>query len=346
MKPKKFIFFVTTFGSIYQRVLPLIEEKKEYGDIKVVVTTEQIELFFKNFTDFQVIRTKIHPDLIGKKTWYKLFFNLFRSKLEYQKLFRGVEDAEIYFFGTASAIVIYSYIQKLSKNNVVYLCLCEPSNLKETVKTGIISTLMNFFTKIFLNLDTEILTLGSSRFYSLDKIFFDKNHITIISDYKPNYRLLDRYMTKLDVMNGKKILFAMEDLIACDHVEETEFITKLDAAVEILNEYYPELCVVKPHPRLKKIYGKMASFPVISEYIPSEFLLKHAWEFVIGIESTSLISAAKQTNACVISLINLFTYKSAESQNNWRNYLQGDIENKIHLPKDLLEFRQLLKKEL
>ena len=80
MKTMKYIFFVTTFASIYDRVLPLIEEKKEKGEVIIVASTEQIELFFKEYTDFKVIRTKVHPDLITMKTKYRILFNIIKSK--------------------------------------------------------------------------------------------------------------------------------------------------------------------------------------------------------------------------------------------------------------------------
>ena len=70
------IFFVTTIGSIYAQALPLMEEKKKNGDIIVFASTRQIELFFKNYTNFKVVRIKVHPDFVNKDTRHKLFSNL------------------------------------------------------------------------------------------------------------------------------------------------------------------------------------------------------------------------------------------------------------------------------
>ena len=47
------------------------KEKKENGKVIVVAATEQIERFFKEYTDFKVIRIKVHPDLITTKTKHK-----------------------------------------------------------------------------------------------------------------------------------------------------------------------------------------------------------------------------------------------------------------------------------
>jgi len=68
----KHIFFVITFASIYDRVLSLMEEKKDKGEIIVIVATDQIEMFFKNYTDFKVIRIKVHPNLITRKTKHRI----------------------------------------------------------------------------------------------------------------------------------------------------------------------------------------------------------------------------------------------------------------------------------
>ena len=109
----KLIFFVLTSASIYDRVLPLIEEKRGNGEIIIVATTDHIEKFFKDYTNFKVIRTKVHPDLITTKTKSKIFTNIIRSKIEYNKLFRNIKDAEIYFCNRSWALVIFSYIKRI-----------------------------------------------------------------------------------------------------------------------------------------------------------------------------------------------------------------------------------------
>ena len=118
----RYIFFVTTVGSIYEAVLPLIEKKRDKGEILVVVGTDEAEKFFSEFTDFKLIRVKVNPNLIDKKAKYKIIGNIIRSKLEYRKLFKDIKDSEIYFCGCSFSIVIYSYVKKLSKNNKVFHC--------------------------------------------------------------------------------------------------------------------------------------------------------------------------------------------------------------------------------
>jgi len=60
----KYIFFVTTVGSIYDAVLPLIEEKKDKGEILVIAATDEAELFFSEFTDYKIIHQNLNPNLI------------------------------------------------------------------------------------------------------------------------------------------------------------------------------------------------------------------------------------------------------------------------------------------
>lgn len=343
MKRKKHIFFVTTVGSIYEQALPLIEEKKDSGDIIVVATTEQIELFFKHYTDFKVIRIQVHPDLINKKIWYKLFSNIIRSKLEYRKLFKEFKGEEVYFFGSAWAIVAYSYIQKLAKNNEIYQYLCRVSGLQHAVESNLKAILMKLFAKIFFNLDTIIVNDSVISSYVLDKQFYHKNNVHIISDFRADYTTLDKYMVKLDMIKNKKIFLPIGDLVTCEHINEAEFTAKMDDVVNILNESCPDSYAVKPHPRMNKLYGKIAESTVIPSYIPAEFVMKHPWELAVGIESNSLISLSKHTNAKVISLIDLFTYRNSETQKKFKTWLQTETQNEIFFPKDLHEFKQMIK---
>ena len=177
MEQKKNIFFITTVGSIYEQALPLIEQKKNDGEIIVVATTEQIELFFKNYTNFKVLRMRVYPDLINKKIWYKLFSNIIRSKIEFRRLFKDIEGADVFFFGSGWAIVVYSYIQKLARKNILHQILCKPTSLEFNVEKTFKANLMRLFAKIFFNLDTIVVNDSVSSSYELDATFFEKNHV-------------------------------------------------------------------------------------------------------------------------------------------------------------------------
>jgi len=48
----------------------------------VVATSEEVELFFKNYTDLKVIRTSVNPNLVTRKSKSKVLSNIIKSKSE------------------------------------------------------------------------------------------------------------------------------------------------------------------------------------------------------------------------------------------------------------------------
>jgi len=329
----KHIFFVLTFGSIYDRALPLIEEKKDKGEIVIVATTDQIEMFFKNYTDFKVIRTKVHPDLITRKTKHKILSNIIRSKLEFRKLFKDIENSEIYFCNTGHAVVMYSYIKKLSKRNKVIFYGKYP------IEHNIKAFAMRWITKWLLGVETVIHNMMGVPFWQLDKKFFE--NIEILENYVGDKKLLDKYTVKLDIIEGKDVLILAQDLLVYDLVTQESFVESLDKLIDILDVEFPNLYVVKPHPREKKLYGKMTeSKDIVPAYIPSELLMAHPWKFIISMVSTSLISASKITDAKVISMVDLFKWNGEKTHQQWKKAM---AEGKIIIPKDFNEMKELIK---
>lgn len=345
----KHIFFVITFGSIYDRVLPLIEEKKGEGEIIVVAATEQIELFFKNYTDFKVIRTKLHPNLITRKTKHKILSNIIRSKLEFRKLFKDIENSKIYFCNTGYAVVIYSHIKKLSKRNKVIFYgyqMKEGKNatIKYPIEHSMRAFALRWTARWLLGIETDIRCKLGFPIWDLSGKFFED--VEILENYIGNKKLLDKYMKRLDVLKGKKILIAINDAITSGFIEETEFISKMDSLTEILNDITPGEYVIKPHPRLNKLYGKMSECnEIIPPYIPLEFVLRHDWKKVIGIDSGSLVSSVKYTNAEVISLIDAVEYRDKELKKMLRHHLEKNSQNKIKFLGKIEELKQILKRK-
>ena len=66
------IFFITKVAPIYYVVFPLLETIRNKEDILIVAGSEEVALFFKNHTDFRVISMQVHPNLITRRTKYKL----------------------------------------------------------------------------------------------------------------------------------------------------------------------------------------------------------------------------------------------------------------------------------
>lgn len=344
----KFIFFVLTSASIYDRILPLIEEKRGKGEIIIVATTNHIEQFFKDYTDFKVIRTKIHPDLITTRTKSKIFTNIIRSKVEYNKLFRNIKGTEIYFCNRSWALVIFSYIKKLSKNNkVIYFGTeSEKSKVNFPIDNHIFRVfIMRGIAKWFMGVNTIIKNNMGVPFWSLNEKDFFKN-ITLMKNYSSDKKLLEKYMKKLDFLQEKEILITIEDSIAAGTIEKSEFINKMDQVMDILDRIYPDKYMIKPHPRLDRLYGKMSNCTeIIPPYIPSEFIMNHDWKTVIGINSWSLIQASRITNARVISLIDPVEFTNENIKKMFRDWLAKESNNKINFLQQVIELEQILKKK-
>jgi len=72
--------FVTTMSSIYYLVFPLIKKLK--GEVYIVTQSDQVEKFFKEFTDCKIIRTNVNQNFYNTKNIKENFLNIFRIRLE------------------------------------------------------------------------------------------------------------------------------------------------------------------------------------------------------------------------------------------------------------------------
>ena len=343
----KYIFFVTTVGSIYDAVLPLIEEKKDKGEILVIAATDETELFFSEFTDYKIIRLKVDPNLIKRKNKHKILINLFLSKIEFRKLFKDVEEAEVYFCGYRYSIVIFSYAKKLLKKNKVYNCGGLPDDRfdKYPMEHGFRAYIMRWIAKWLMGVETVISNDKGNPVWTLDEKFF--KDIEIIKNFGNKEKIIKEYGSKLKTLKGKTILIMMVDLLeqGGDYAESESFIKAMDELMEILDNNFSGSYLIKPHPRDNKLYGKMAKCnKIIPPYIPVEFLFHHNWKFVIGIISTSLIRASKLKDVTVISLMNIFKWNDMAKHEIeiWRKQMEGVG---ILFPKDINELKRLLLEE-
>ena len=342
----KYIFFVTTVGSITKAVLPLIEERKNKGEILIIAANDESELFFRNYTDFKVIRMKVHPNLITRKTKHKLFSNIIKSKSEYKKVFSNFKNCEIYFFGHSFSLVIYSYVRKLSKNNRIFHWggpQSEEKIVKYPVEKSFRAFIMRCIAKYFMGVEIVVRNKMGVPFWSISDKFYKNRDIQIIDDDFIQDTSVKEYMIKMDILKGKKILLAVEDSVLAGTINEAEFVKKMDRLMDVLDDSAFGDYVIKPHPRLNKLYGKMSHCEdIIPPYVPFELVLNHSWKYIIGLDSTSLLSATRDTNAKVISLMDLIEYRNEKDKKMFRNWLTKEPGRKILFPSDMAELKKLL----
>ena len=322
----KHIFFVISYGSIYRRVLPLLDSLKD-KDILVVTPNENIYKFFWNYTDFPVLQMKVNPNLVTKSTWYKALINAIKSKIEYQKLFSNIKEANIYFFGTGSSIVLFSYIQKLHKQcagNVRFYS-SEPDKLNKQIKPTILTNwktkIVCKIVKILLGIQVEVRRdCGISNLCIYEK-FFEKNNVTsVYKEFDPS--IYKKYMQDLD-LKRYKVLLLLSDLVTEGRVEEKIFKHQMNKLSRCLDKNHQFEYVVKPHPNMNKLYGMMKSAPKIDSFIPSQFLMNHKWDYVIADCSASLVFPEEQNlqNVKLIELVDLLQFKDKKVQKELKDFL-------------------------
>jgi len=329
------VLFVIAPVQIYYRVLPLIEEKK-FKKL-TVITTKELEPFFKEHTNAEVIVPKVHPNLITRKNKSKIIGNLIKAKLEYRRIFKNIENEEIYFFFTAWALLLFYYINNLSKKNKVYLYR-DSENSYEMYKEekSIRASMMKFFSRLFLGLKINVISKEGTPVWLLPENSFPMTVISARQDEK----LVNKYLSDTSFLKGKNTLF-IGDNIDIEGADEDSVINLSDNIIDIFNKKFKNSYVIKPHPREQKLYGKMAnSKNVISPYILAETIMGHDWKFIVGYYSEALISARKLTNAKVISLLHLFNWGNKELKEYWQKRMKKEG---LFIPESLQEFKEIIK---
>lgn len=344
-----YMFFALDYRRIYS-LLSIIEEKKDKETVVIATPSKEIEAFLKRCcrNEINILYMDTYHNIFSKKGIHGLFRKLLYNKKRFKELFHNVEGWEIYFFTTGSDVVTYSFIKKLSKKNKVFFY----SKIHKTqfkfeypVEHSFRAWILRLGARILCDVETIVTNIGYCSMFQLHPKFFESNNIQIIPYTVENPDVLKKYAAKLDILKGKKILIAISDLVTTNNfIEESEFTNKIDDVMDILDKIFPNSYVIKPHPRENRLYGKMSNCKeIIPSYIPFEFLLTHPWKIVISIISTSLTSAVKETDATVISLIDLIEFKNKDRKEKIRNWLEKETKKKIKFPSNMMEFERLLK---
>jgi len=338
-------FFVTSTESVYDRVLPLIEEKAKTGKVYIYTITEDLTQFFKTYTSYPTVKLTFDASLVSRRAWYKLYSSLKKFKRS-RRCWSVLEGNNIYFFTDGNYIALYALIQSLAKKNQVYYC---NSGKYDTgrIRTGIISKLESKIVKSLLGIDTFMAGDGNLPYPHLARSYFEKNSIVSVPHGKINSNLRENLAQhiyeKIIELKGKEVLFIEEpqDIIERGRIDDAELSASSDMLYDMLNKHWDKI-VVKEHQKKFDGYGKMKTFDTVPNFIPAEFILRHPWKLVIGIESTSLSSATHFSNAEVISLIDMFCYEDEEVYENLKKFLTKESNGKILFPKSIAQLEEML----
>ncbi|MEM4258241.1 MAG: hypothetical protein QXL17_03700 [Candidatus Thermoplasmatota archaeon] len=330
------ILFINAPVQIYSRAVPLIENKKfkKYS----VVIPEELVPFFKENTNADIIVPNVHPNLITAQTKWKLFYNVLKARKEYKRLFKNINNDEIYLFFTSWSVVFLSYVKKLSKKNKVFLVLSEknPHKFSFQKQKGVIPFFMILVAKIFLGVDVYILNKAGRFAWELnrEKINFE---IIMPSPLDTQPAKTGKYQ---HLLKGKTVLFLGDDLVSEGAIEES-VVNITNTLMDILDERFKDKYVIKPHPREHTLYGRMAhSDHVISPYILAETLMNHDWKYIIGYYTEALFAAKRTTKATVISLLHLWTWTNPVLKEYWQKEFE---QNNIIMPRTVEELKEILK---
>lgn len=337
------IFFVISSGSIYRRVIPCIDQIEDKSSILVVVPTEGMYKFFTNYTPFNTIQLKVNPNLITKKSWYKALSNSIKSKYEYHKLFADITGANIHFFSTGNAIVIFSYLQKLAKKNKLFFYSSYHEINDEKKEQTKKSNVMRRLIKVLLGFDAEVLDECGIIHCSIGDKFFKKNNVT--ATYKEfDTSIYKKYIKKISKLEGKKVLVLWSDLVAEGRVDEIMFRQQGNKLIDILDEVYPGQYIIKSHPNMSNLYGRMVCSPSIDSAIPSQFLMGHPWEIVIGDCTAALVFPEEQNlqNVKLIEMLDILQFKDEKVKKDMKQFLIS-WNNKLLFPKTFEEFEEMIK---
>jgi hypothetical protein len=328
-------FFITNYGQIYYRVLPLLEN--ENPEDVVIVAFSPMSDYFKMYTKFKVIELKSDPVLLSRSIT-KTLLNLHKNNTEFSKLLSDITDSEIYFFGNSWKLGIFRHIQKISFfyrcNKIIYYPSDQsPTNYSysKTFKSKLICHFINVLTGLSVNIvnDSGVVSfeLGSS--------FFSKNEIIT---HRVRTEPTHKFDIELPVMHGKDILFVSEDL----NMYVDGIVKKADILNKITKIITNERSVLKRHPTQIESSSSMYGIELLPSEVPSELFMSHPWKYVIGIESLSIIKATQLTNATCISILELFEYKDPQRKKDLIEWQIRESNGKILFPKTLSEFQGLI----
>ena len=326
------IFFINAPIQALRRALPLIKEKK-FKDL-TIITTKDLVPFFKKYTDAKIIVPKLNRNLIDKHTKYKVITNAIKSKFEYRKLFKDVENEDIYLFFTFWAIVHFSYIKKLSKKNKVYLYPEDKTIYSFKENKTLTAKAMKLTARMLLGIKIKVVNCQSMPICELDRtafpmevVHYNKFEVELPGDYEK-------------LLKGKDVFFAGSADMSLETKNINKFIKMTDDVADILENKFKDRYVVKGHPRDDTIYGKLNnSKHKIDRYILAEMLMEHPWKYVIGYYSELLTSAKLRTDAKVISLIYLWEWKDLEYQKYWIDRFKKEG---VLMPKTKTELKKVL----
>ncbi len=257
-----------------------------------------------------------------------------RKKLRkiYRNLFLKKENETIYFFSIWFDWVSFFFISKLYKRNKFifykhYLAVPEEGKTQYDFKEKIQLLQLYLITNIKLQYTTET---------SVKRLLFPYKKYNIKSQLplKINQDIFKPYLYKTENNLTKSVLFFESELSNYNLFKN--YIAETTEIIEFLQKQGFKV-FIKGHPSLgssKEISNICNS--IIPKEIPAELLDVDSFDYIIGIQSSSLSYFAKEGNK-VLSLINLLNFTQKKTKEMYIKYLNENSNNKVKYPKIIKE---------
>lgn len=239
-----------------------------------------------------------------------LAFLALRVRLEsfWRKNFLDLERAQVYFFARNFDYVTPFFVERLSSQNQIYYT--ELYHTDGLDATGVRCLLSKAFFRIFLGIKIRFF-LGSG--HPVYQYLMPTNVLFRSSDIE--LQLVSSYYHRPKIKKDRSLLLFESNGELQEWYESYQ-----EDLEKIINDLISEFDIfIKPHPRLGcSAFLYSMDVEVIDGSVPAEMLSLDCFECIMGIETTSLVTADHPRK---ISIINLFRVRDESVRGYYKRYL-------------------------
>jgi len=145
-------------------------------------------------------------------------------------------------------------------------------------------------------------------------------------------------------LEGKEVLVLWSDLVGEGRMDEGTFTTQVNNLIHLLDQYYPNKYIIKAHPNMSLLYGKMVNAPQLDSYVPSQFFMYHPWKIVIADCSAALVFPEEQNldHTKLIEMVDILRFKDSKVQSELKQFLIS-WNPKLLVPQSFGELEEMIK---
>lgn len=239
-----------------------------------------------------------------------LAFLALRVRLEsfWRKNFFELKRAQVYFFARNFDYVTSFFVERLSSQNQIYYTELYYTDGPDI--TGVRCFLSKVLFRTLLGIKIRFF-LGSGR--PIYQYLMPPNVLFRSSDIK--LQLVSAYCHQPKLKKDRSILFFESNGELQEWYESYR-----EDLEKIINNLMSEFDIfIKPHPRLGcSAFLHSMGVEVMDGSVPAEMLSLDCFEYVVGIETTSLVTADHPRK---ISIINLFRVRDESVRGHYKRYL-------------------------